>query len=603
MINGIKKTVEYENQKHKSHYADVDKQIEETNKEIKDSQDMLKIKDTKFIQKKDGLYSSADEKHNTDYLIAKIIIKNITIYYDPLSIVDCRISFTYKNNASGLVKTIEKQSLDVISNTLLSESCFYVAKLDFIKHVIHTIIFYGENTIIEDQEFMIESFGESIKGKKLVENETKIFKKGYFFDLKNNEVRCNTELNQIKASSILDIKDEVADAIRMVNDILSTRSCGALQNDCVVLRYMLVSVYFFCLKQIGYNESCYGLILQGKAKANKTGAVRTFSNFYSDYEDGIDATTDTTSGFGSRLSENTLPSCFDESYQLITHGTMNEPMKRCIYDMKVRATKNRYDNQKIDEFIALSCPIFTFNPLPKKLDDAIQRRYFVCKYTTKMIVQENVKKEFNIKYEPRSPNSPLKKLRYLGKAFEMKMIDALVNRDNRLYDLKEFTVQILKEIADEVGVQFNPEVYNNPESYNGLKQDINYEVSQILSGIFKQATHNKHIPLSKFQNLVGENIIGWLYVRGSTSKLDWYVINRTEFRKDVSTRLGQDMEAEEILKCVGIDLNDDEMKKQIEYGKWSVYGNKSTVRGYEIDGRLLRNNVFNIVLYDDYRED
>ena len=74
--------------------------------------------------------------------------------------------------------------------------------------------------------------------------------------------------------------------------------------------------------------------------------------------------------------------------------------------------KNRQDNSLIDEFKALSLPIFTLNEF-KEIKKFISRRYHVSYYTSKMAVSDEKAFEFEKKYNPRYSESSLIVLRHL----------------------------------------------------------------------------------------------------------------------------------------------------------------------------------------------
>ena len=242
------------------------------------------------------------------------------------------------------------------------------------------------------------------RGKKdFVVKESKVFKEGFF--IKKGKVVENTKITGLETS-----RDDIKKAIEIVNDLISDRG-EAIKNDCSLLRFMLWSPFSWCLKKLGKSAGIYAMILAGQPKTNKTGSCLNFSWLYSDTIDRLKSVS-TTSVFGSVLEESTLPNIIDESFDLISKEDMQDPMKCCIYEETSRSVKNRQDNSLIDEFKALSLPIFTLNEF-KEIKKFISRRYHVSYYTSKMAVSDEKAFEFEKKYNPRYSESSLIVLRHL----------------------------------------------------------------------------------------------------------------------------------------------------------------------------------------------
>ena len=289
-----------------------------------------------FKQKLDSLekYDKTSKKYK---LYGRIYINKIKIINDEIGEFDRVFSIYYKDTIFNEEKAIEDVSFPELIAKLDSEK---IMKGDSksIKHTLNALIIDGLNTHMPPDN------------RKLIETETKVFKEGFF--IKDGKVVENTKITGLKRDD-----NKIRGAIRTVNDVLKDRG-EAIPNDCTLLRFMLWSPFSWCLKKIGKSAGIYAMILAGAPKTSKTGSCLNFSWLYSEPSKRLKSV-NTTSVFGSVLEESTLPNVIDESFDLISKEDMQDPMKCCIYEETSRSVKNRKDNILIDEFKALSLPIFT----------------------------------------------------------------------------------------------------------------------------------------------------------------------------------------------------------------------------------------------------
>ena len=416
-----------------------------------------------YFQDKTGLYMR--DKDEKPHRVGKINILKMKITNDELGEFNKVFSIKYKDLIFNEVKNIE--------NVSFAELCSRIEAERIIKGELRTI----RNILTS---LFIDGFGKFRNGELFIETEAKVFKEGFF--MKEGKVVENTLITGLETSN-----EEVKKAIEIVNDLLSDRG-EAIKNDCTLLRFMLWAPFSWCLKKLGKSAGIYALILAGAPKTSKTGSCLNFAWLYSEPLDRLNSVS-TTSVFGSVLEESTLPNIIDEAYDLICKDDMQDPMKSCIYEETSRSVKNKQDNSRIDEFKALGLPIFTLNEY-KEIKKFISRRYHVCYYTSRMTVSDKKAFEFEMKYSPRYSESPLISLRHLGRAFADKFIPYLEQNSPELYELEELTVKILREITDEVGTSFLPEVYKIQDSSDVLNEDLKISITSELNKLFRKNHRN-----------------------------------------------------------------------------------------------------------------
>lgn len=533
-------------------------------KKITNMKEMEKFQLTKKIhQSTSGMYLKKG-KDNVE-LIAKIYIKQITITKDELELFEPVYSIDYYDILYDAHKSIEDVTFEELIKQLEAERLF-IYDTKAIKKLFN--------------EVFIHCHDKKANGIAFIKTETRVFKEGFF--LKDGKVIENTLITGIEAT-----KERTKESIQLINELLATRG-SAIANDCTLLRFMLWSTFSWCLKEIGKTKGLYGLILTGAPKTSKTGSCLNFSWIYSTPQDREKAVS-TTSVFGSRLEESTHPAIIDEAHSLISQDDMQDPMKRCIYNKDTRSTKDKSNTQITIDYLALGLPIFTMNEY-EEFKNYMTRRYHISYYPSSMVVDDKDAEEFENKYSPEYEDSPLKALRYLGRAFADKIIPYIESQSEELFDLEKLTIKILKEIAEEVGEEFNPSVYEIQESADNFDQD---RCSTIRSGLNKlfSSSHYKNptfnYSVTDFINCANNGEINWLYYR---NKQQTFVINKKGFEKEVSQIVGENMDYESILTELNIDM------ANITYSDKVIHTNRGNTRGFEITSDELIKKVFDMYI-------
>lgn len=502
-----------------------------------------------YIQKDNGIYRN-DE---SEFKVANILLKSVVVHIDELGLFEPKIDVEYINLLYDKTITVENKSKEELKAHFKSDIAF---KSD------ETIMPFIENVLHSDWDGVIYEKG--------------VFIEGFFYH--NGKIIDNTLNKDLEYTM-----DDVKDAIRLVNEIVSNRG-SAIPNDCTVFRFMLCSPFMYAMKQIGFGKSNYGLILYGKPQTSKTGSVSNFSWLYSEPSER-NKVVSTLSVFGSRLEESTLPSLIDESYTFISNTSNHDPIKSSIYELLTRQTKSKNDNKKIDSYKALSIPIFTYNE-HYEVANYFGRRFTLCYYDESMIIYDEDRKEFDINFIPSSSESPLKKLRYLGAEFSKRMIPYFERKDSDLINLEELTVKILKKLSFDVGESFKKEVFEIQESNNDTVVDLKSKVRSGLNELFRH-NHRKRYDrrvyyAHDFEDCADNKEISFLY-RKPTQNV--FVIHKKDFVDTVSSIVNESLNLNEILTYLEIDCVDVKQQK--------VYGQNIGL-GFEIEPSELEFKVFGI---------
>ena len=259
--------------------------------------------------------------------------------------------------------------------------------------------------------------------------------------------------------------EELKEAICMFNDICSSRDelSRGLGYDMVVYRFMLWSPFSFVFKQLGLEDLLYGLILQGASDTNKTGSIRVGRLFY-DYVNDMNVST--VSALGSVVAEDTFPSVVNEAKYLLSLDEVIELSKNCTDSFSGRAVKNRYDNTKVDNFLALSVPVYTYNGI-QNYPFEMHKRYKILDYDEDMRIPRNkARDKFNLKYRLSYMDSPARVLHSIGRAFASKLIKLIEKGDELIKvlmdcgnDLEGLVMRILHSIEEEAGVCFHEGIF------------------------------------------------------------------------------------------------------------------------------------------------
>ena len=501
---------------------------------VNDSDIMFKFEDKEDFNLTNNVFQKIDSgmhiktKDSKGELLSRMYINQVTITKDALGLFEPVYSIDYIDIIYQTNKTIEEVTFEELIKSIESERLF---KYDI----------RGLRKLFND--ILLSSYDKKLNGKDFIKTETRVFKEGFF--IKDGKVIENTLITNTKPTN-----DDIAKAIRLVNDIIKDRD-SAIANDCTLFRFMLWSPFNWCLKEIGKTLGSYGLILTGAPKTNKTGSCLNFSWLYSTPQDREKAVS-TTSVFGSRLEESTLPAIIDEAYTLISREDMQDPMKRCIYNKHSRSTKDKSNTQLTIDYLALGLPIYTMNEY-EEFKNFITRRYHINYYPSSMVVSEEDAKEFENKYAPEYDDSPLKELRYLGRAFADKFIPYIESQSEELFDLEALTIKILKEIAEEVGEEFNASVYEVQDSADNFDQDKCSTIRDGLNNLFRRNHYNPSLNYTgrDFINCANNGEINWLYYKNKQEK---FVINKKGFEKEVSQIVGENMDYKSILTELNIDI-------------------------------------------------
>ena len=529
-------------------------------KERKENKKKRNLSDTYYQEYDKGLFRRKNDKL---ILEGRIFIHQITIIKDELELFEPVYTLDYRDILYDKNKVIETVTFDELISKLSAERLF-AGEIPQIRRTMSKII--------------VESYDKKFNNQQFITKETKVFKEGFF--LKDGKVIENTLITGIEPT-----KEQIRESIRLINELLKKRG-SAIANDCTLLRFMLWSPFSWCLKEIGKTKGLYGLILTGAPKTNKTGSCLNFSWIYSTPQDREKAVS-TTSVFGSRLEESTLPAIIDEAHTLISQEVMQDPMKRCIYSKDTRSTKDKTNTQLTIDYLALGLPIFTMNEY-EEFKNFISRRYHISYYPSSMKVSDDDAEEFENKYCPEYEDSPLKALRYLGRAFADKFIPYIESQSEELFKLEKLTIKILKEIAEEVGEKFNPSVYKIQESVDNFDQDNCATIRSGLNKLFT-STHkknpNREYILGDFIVCAKTGEINWLYYRKNN---ETFVINKKGFEKEVSRIVGENMDYETILK--ELDITNITNKDKV------ISTTRGNTRGFEINRNDLILKVFDMYI-------
>ena len=480
----------------------------------------------KYYQTNDGIFLKGA---NTDERVGNIKMVSVDVHIDDLGLFEPKIDWTYENLLYD--KTISLTNM---------------TKSEIEAHLSSDVAFQSDLTIKPFIESVLHSDWEN------VQYEKGVFIKGFFYH--DGKVIDNTANKDLEYTA-----HDVKDAIKMVNDIISNRGT-AKANDATVFRFMLSSPFMYCLKQIGFGKANYGLMLYGKPQTSKTGSVSNFSWLYSEPTE-TDKAVSTLSVFGSRLEESTLPSLIDEAYSFISNRDNHDPIKRSIYSETTRQVKSKSDNRKTDNYKALSIPIFTYNE-HYEVANYFGRRFILCYYDESMIVSDEARKEFDVKYVPNSPQSPLVVLRYLGKEFSKRIIPYIENQERELMDIEQLTVKILKEIASDYHMDFDSAIYEIQESNTDTTIDIKSKIKNGLNELFRK-NHRLQSGLREYREddfiaSANNREIPFLYYKPVKEK---YVIQSKSFVDTVSQIVDETLNLKEIVTHLEIEMPENKQQK------------------------------------------
>ena len=465
--------------------------------------------------------------------VANVVIEDVEIILDSLEILEPVYNVTYYNKTFNKKITVEYLTKKQLTEEFIKANVFYTSTKENVETVLNAFIIDGtkEGTITTKTEAYLE---------------------GFFYI--NNHVVSNTKLNNIKKPT----KEELAEAITLLNEIMQDRTEEGRRNDSSVYRFMLWNPFSYILKQIGYSKANYSLILIGASQTNKTGATKIGNLFYNRNEEETSGST--VSVLGSKIGENSFSSIFDECSHLFNLPEALNVMKRAVYEKTGRAVKDRNDNTKIDEFIALNLPIFILNPEGIKFKDFIINRYKIINYSIESFITEEAIEKFNEKYVPEAPNTILKKLAVIGKVFSEKLIAIIEDPTKRkkLFNIEELTIEILKEMEEEANVNFLPEMLKETTASTKYNYNVMAEIPKLLTNEFKQKNFKRSSERYSgftFVNSVTNNDFDFItYNRNRTEKTKEkeFIVNTSKLHEFINNKVEEYVELETILEALDL---------------------------------------------------
>lgn len=507
--------------------------------------------------------------------VANVIIKKVEIVLDSLGILEPVYNVTYYNKTFNKKTTVEYLTKKQLTEEFIKANVFYISTKENVETVLNAFIIDGtkEGTIITKTEAYLE---------------------GYF--IVDNHVVSNSKLNNIGRPS----KEELAEAIKLLNEIMEDRTTEGVANDSSVYRFFLWNPFSYCFKQLGYGKGNYSLILIGASQTNKTGASKIGNLFYNRTEE--ETTGSTVSVLGSKLGENSFTSIFDECSHLFSIPEALNVMKRAIYEKTGRAVKDRNDNSKIDNFTAFNLPLFLLNE-PIKFKDFITNRYKIINYSNESFIDNDSKEEFNKKYVPDSEDTVLKKLAAIGKVFSEKLIAIIEDPTERkkLFNIEETTIEILEQIQEEAEINFNPEMLKTTEASTKYNYNVKTEIKKLLNEEFKTknriTANNSPSSYTFTQSAINNDFDFITYNKNRTEKTEAkeFIINTSKLKEYVNNNVEEFVELETILEA--LDLTETIKAKPDYKEPYSDYIKKQhKIRIKEPSGKVKEKSISGIYL-------
>lgn len=507
--------------------------------------------------------------------VANVVIEEVEIVLDSLGILEPVYNVTYYNKTFNKKTTVEYLTKKQLTEEFIKANVFYISTKENVETVLNAFIIDGtkEGTIITKTEAYLE---------------------GYF--IVDNHVVSNSKLNNIGRPS----KEELAEAIKLLNEIMEDRTTEGVANDSSVYRFFLWNPFSYCFKQLGYGKGNYSLILIGASQTNKTGASKIGNLFYNRTEE--ETTGSTVSVLGSKLGENSFTSIFDECSHLFSIPEALNVMKRAIYEKTGRAVKDRNDNSKIDNFTAFNLPLFLLNE-PIKFKDFITNRYKIINYSNESFIDNDSKEEFNKKYVPDSEDTVLKKLAAIGKVFSEKLIAIIEDPTERkkLFNIEETTIEILEQIQEEAEINFNPEMLKTTEASTKYNYNVKTEIKKLLNEEFKTknriTANNSPSNYTFTQSAINNDFDFITYNKNKTEKTEAkeFIINTSKLKEYVNNNVEEFVELETILEA--LDLTETIKAKPDYKEPYEDYIKKGhKIRIKEPSGNIKEKNISGIYL-------
>lgn len=503
-----------------------------------------------------------------------ILIHNMTVTYDKLDLFPEVVSLEYTNTAIGQTSRLIRKPFSVIAREISKKLLIDTNSL-------------GIESIL--RKIFIHSCNVKFKSGVSVTAETDLLKDGFFYDESTGKVISNNVFSNLETSD-----DDIKKAIKLFNDLIHNRG-SAIPNDCTLFRFMLWCPFSYCLKQIGFIDDLYSMVLWGVTDTSKTGSAVMFSNLYADKNVTLQKA-NTQSAMGTRLGENTFPLILDENKDTLADPNNEEFLKNIVTDEIGRSVKDRADNNLMNDFPALRMTVSTLNQDISYKPEFL-KRYKVLYYDTSMQVKESAKREFNMKYKPKSPLTPLKQLRHLGKAFADRFIPYIESQSNELYDLEKLTIKILKDIADTYGVDFNMNVYLKHKQTietTDKASVIRTGLNRLFARVHKKQYGQYGYMGTDFQWCAKNSEISWLHYRPTQED---YLIKVSEFEQDISDIAGEHIPVIDVFKLLEIPTLE-KIDGQVKSVKDKRKFKSSNVPTVTISEYNLTYKLFDITIYD-----
>ena len=503
----------------------------------------------KFGRTEEGFYSQSEKgiEYNKYYTkkdgsidfnvkpVANVYIKETEIILDALGVLEPVYNVTYYNKTFDKEVSVEHLTGKQLTEEFIKAKVFYYSTKENVETVLNAFIIDGTKE-------------ERIKVR------TEAYLEGFF--IVNGKVIENTKLKNLKKYD----PSDVADAILLLNEIMKDRTEEGKANDSTVYRFSFWNPFSYCLKQIGLKTGIYSLVLIGKTKGNKTGAVKVGNLFYMNTEEETSGST--VSVLGSKIGENSFSKAFDECYNLLNQPETPDVMKKATQDKTARITKNRADNNKTDKFNAFGLPIFLLNER-YEFKDYIRERYKITDYTSKSYVPKSARTKFNEKYLPDAEDTILKTLAILGNEFKKKIIPLIEAKDISLLKPEELTIKILKEIAEETSkavgkpIDFLPEMYNIKASSENYNYDVGTAIRNLLNEEFKKrhkVVNNEYDSYNFVNSAINNDFDFITYNKYRTTKTAEreFIINASGLVKYVNNNIEETVELGTILEHLGL---------------------------------------------------
>lgn len=488
-----------------------------------------------YVQRNKGIYQIiTNKKENTKRTVPKAIfsIDRLIRHTDVLDLSEPLYTLTYYNGYDDDLKTIEKQSKETILKKLMKEDLF--------------------NTTVEEATNIFRSIRHELHNKGMMEKQKTIIHKGFFID-DDGKLISNTNIDDLNTSPS-DLKEAMLLLIELLDSNVHSRSKNA-----TVLRRFLSMPFNYCIKQLGYAEdNTNGLILYGKAKTGKTAISKIGYWFYLEEPYNYNASTDTLSSMVRRLGSTTFPSLFDDSYGLLNNNSVQNTIKKGMYEKYSRTVSDR-DSTDVLEYQALSTPVFTYNENVPIIDDGLERRVDKIHYDKNNVINREDSITFKMKYNPLTKNSVLEKLHHIGIAFKDWIKPYLESKSIELNDMDSLTLKFFKETLADLNLEYDPltkpyDYETNTEEYGGIiRSHLNKKLlkSRMIS--------NSGVSYGNLMSIADSGYFNWL---GYQPKNDKFIIIVDAFITECNKITNHSFSFEDLMS--ELEITDYEVKKQIK---------------------------------------